>query len=187
MGDFILLLCWATSGPRQSATAVRCSWLVGSNDSIHHWFRLAYQEKTYGNGISIKHMLLLLLDMHPYWHQLWEAGWDRCAFHWNDDSGNATIWYLHETLHFSCEGNEGIQHVLSCLIKDPSQECWTTKHHPTRPGNLACKWLFNCSCPKQQFSDCTVQLGSALLGGNAISQRPGALLRWANSFTLWNK
>jgi len=78
-----------------------------------------------------------------------------------------------------------IQHVLSCLIKDPSQECWTTKHHPTSPVKLACKWLFACFCPKQKLSDYTVQLGSGLLiGASAISQRPRALLRLANSFTL---
>ena len=50
----------------------RCSWLVGDNDSIHHWLGLAYQEKTYDKSIPIEHMLLLLLDMQPYWHQLWE-------------------------------------------------------------------------------------------------------------------
>lgn len=69
----------------------RCSWLVGNNDSIYHWLGLAYQEKTYDKSIPIEHMLLLLLDMQPYWHQLWETGWERWGCHWNDNSGNATI------------------------------------------------------------------------------------------------
>ena len=95
-------------------------------------------------------------------------------------------------LSFFLRGIEG----NSCLIKDPSQECWTTKHHPTSQVKLACKWLFACSSPKQKLSDYTVQLGASLLGGSAISQRdassstyirPGALLRWANSFTLGNR
>ena len=59
----------------------------------------------------------------------------------------------------------------SYLIKDPSQGCWTTKHHPTSQVKLACKWLFSCSSPKQKLSDYTVQLGAGLLGGSAISQR----------------
>lgn len=59
----------------------------------------------------------------------------------------------------------------SYLIKDPWQECWTTKHHPTSQVKLACKWLFACPSPKQKLSDYTVQLGAGLLGGSAISQR----------------